>query len=150
MVQAEGWHRFLLALAFFVTFAVVRGTTYAIKLLPFFYGGQGQGGLHIHHLVYGIILLLVVGYLAIGFDRDAWRTPLAVAYGVAAALTLDEFALWLRLEDVYWAREGRESVDAIVLAGAVFLLGLLSSPFLRAVALELRPHRHERDTAPAP
>ena len=71
------------------------------------------GGMHLHHLVFGILLLLGFGYLwlaqvgtGIGRSLD-WPSRLtALLYGVGAALTLDEFALWLRLEDVYWAREG--------------------------------------------
>ena len=61
-----------------------------------------------------------------------------MTYGAASALTLDEFALWLNLEDVYWARQGRESVDAVVLFGAVLSMGLWGGPFFRALYREGR------------
>ncbi|MGH7777914.1 MAG: hypothetical protein ACREPI_12165, partial [Candidatus Dormibacterales bacterium] len=62
----------------------------------------------------------------------------ATGYGMASALTLDEFALWLNLEDVYWTREGRESVDAVVLFGALLSIGLWGGPFFRALVREAR------------
>jgi hypothetical protein len=54
-------------------------------------------------------------------------------YGVAAALTLDEFALWLNLRDVYWEREGHESLEALGLFGSVLAVGILGGPFLRGI-----------------
>lgn len=57
-------------------------------------------------------------------------------YGVGAALTLDEFALWLNLEDVYWQRQGRASIDAVLLFGALLAIGLAGGRFLAAVARE--------------
>src|SRR5215469_5317413 len=84
-------------------------------------------GHHIHHLVWGILVLLLVGY---GWLLDLGRShsPLSiffsrlmsVSYGVGAALTLDEFALWLNLQpDAYWSREGRISIDAVILFGGI-------------------------------
>jgi hypothetical protein len=99
------------------------------------------GGRHVHHLVWGIALLLFVGYAWLlesaedPHSRAAGRA-LAVLYGVGAALTLDEFALWLNLRDVYWEREGRVSLDAIALFGALALLGFWGGPFFRAVGRE--------------
>ena len=61
----------------------------------------------------------------------------SVLYGAGAALTLDEFALWLHLQDVYWERQGRASVDAVLLFGALLSAGFWGGPFLRAVAREL-------------
>ncbi len=133
--------RFLVALAFLVTFAVVRFITYSIRYgwLPFLHNVQTRGGLHIHHLVYGIALLLLVGYVALAFPlRQGKRlATLAVLYGIGAALTLDEFALWLNLEDVYWARQGRESVDVAIAAAAIFALGAAGAPFWQAVWRDL-------------
>ena len=60
----------------------------------------------------------------------------ALLYGVGAALTSDEFALWLRLEDVYWAREGRESIDAVILFGAFLGVGTWGGRFFHALARE--------------
>ena len=134
---------FLSSVAFFLTFAIVRAITYAI------HAGRGPlhdvvvGGMHLHHLVFGILLLLGVGYLwlaqvgtGIGRSLD-WPSRLtALPYGVGAALTLDEFALWLRLEDVYWAREGRESIDAVILFGAFLGVGTWGGRFFHALVRE--------------
>ncbi|MGN6757442.1 MAG: hypothetical protein ACTHMJ_13755 [Thermomicrobiales bacterium] len=152
MKNRASWSHFLLILSFFVTFALMRGITYSIRYhwLPFLHNVETSSGLHIHHMVYGIIVLIIVGYIAVNFNAQRWQAPLAIGYGIGAALTLDEFALWLNLEDVYWARQGRESLDAIVLAGTVFLLILLSNPFLRAVRYELRALRHLRRAAQQP
>ena len=135
---------FLASLAFFLTFAIVRAITYAIHVGEGPFHDISVGATHVHHLVWGIILLLLVGYLwLVGFgygtDLRARRASrlTAVLYGVGAALTLDEFALWFNLADVYWSREGRESVDAVVLFGALLSVGLWGAPFFRAVGREL-------------
>ena len=99
--------------------------------------------MHLHHLVLGILLFLGVGYLwlaqvgtGIGRSLD-WPSRLtALLYGVGAALTLDEFALWLRLEDVYWAREGRESIDAVILFGAFLGVRTWGGRFFHALVRE--------------
>ena len=130
--------------AFYVTFAAVRGITHAIRAGVGPFHDVAEGGVHIHHLVWGILLLLGVGYLwllQIGAGDAGESRPLsrltAVLYGIGAALTLDEFALWLDLRDVYWAREGRESVDAVLLFGALLSAALLGGPFFRALARAL-------------
>jgi hypothetical protein len=99
-------------------------------------------GHHIHHLVWGILILLLVGY---GWLLDLGRShsPLSiffsrlmsVSYGVGAALTLDEFALWLNLEpDAYWTRQGRISIDAVILFGSVLAVGAWGAPFFRGLS----------------
>jgi len=99
--------------------------------VPWWPGSVTSGDLHIHHLVWGIILLLLCGFL--GFATTPitpWTQILAVLFGIGAGFTLDEFALWLRLDDVYWGPEGRRSVDAVLLATLVGLLLLVGfSPF---------------------
>jgi hypothetical protein len=127
---------FLASLAFFATFAVVRAITHLI------HAGRGpfhdvvtKGG-HIHHLVWGILLLLGVGYLwliqvgtGVGAERS-WTSPLtALLFGAASALTLDEFALWFTFRDVYWEREGRLSIDAVVLFGSMLSIAIWGGPF---------------------
>jgi hypothetical protein len=112
------------------------------------------GGLHIHHLVWGILLLLACGYvwllqLGTGIQRrEEWLSRLtALLFGVAAALTLDEFALWLNLADVYWEEAGRQSIDAVILFGALLSVGIWGHPFFRQAAIELarlRPRRGKR------
>ena len=100
-------------------------------------------GRHIHHLVWGILILLLVGY---GWLLDLGRshTPLSiflsrlmsVSYGVGAALTLDEFSLWLNLEpDAYWSDAGRLSIDAVILFGSVLAVGAWGAPFFRGLHL---------------
>ncbi len=131
---------FLASLGFLVTFAIVRAITHLIKdgVGPFH--NISSGGLHIHHLVWGILLLLGVGYLWLieaGTGSNWVASLTAVLYGVGAALTLDEFALWLNLQDVYWAQAGRESIDAVVLFGALLSVGLWGGPFLAEVTRHL-------------
>jgi hypothetical protein len=84
-----------------------------------------EGGLHVHHLVFGIVMMLVGGFLLALAPSSPWLEIFAGLFGVGAGLTLDEFALWLHLEDVYWAEEGRRSVDAVVIATVVAGLVLL-------------------------
>jgi len=134
---------FLSSVAFFLTFAIVRAITYTT------HAGRGPfhdvvvRGMHLHHLVLGILLLLGVGYLwlaqvgtGIGRSPD-WPSRLrALLYGVAAALALDEFALCLRLEDVNWARERRESIDAVIISGALLGVGTWGRRFFHALARE--------------
>lgn len=80
------------------------------------------GGVHIHHQVWGILLILVVALLEFRFHPESpWQDILAVLFGAGAALVLDEFALWLHLEDVYWTEEGRKSIDAVMVALVVGL-----------------------------
>jgi hypothetical protein len=128
---------FLASLGFLITFGIVRGITYMIRAGVGPFHNVSSGGLHIHHLVWGILLLLVVGYLWLieeGVGSNWVASVTAIAFGVGAALTLDEFALWLNLQDVYWAQQGRESVDAVVLFAGVLSVGIWGGPFVRELA----------------
>lgn len=86
------------------------------------------GGVHVHHQVWGILLVLVYGLLVFRFTpASPWIDVLALVFGSGAALTLDEFALWFHLDDVYWSTEGRKSIDAILVGaalGGAILLGV--------------------------
>jgi hypothetical protein len=118
----------------------VRVITHLIKAGIGPFHNVSSGGLHIHHLVWGILLLLVVGYIWLieaGTGSNLLSSLTAVGYGVGAALALDEFALWLNLQDVYWTGPGRESIDAVVLFAAVLSVGIWGGPFLREVTLHL-------------
>jgi hypothetical protein len=135
---------FLASLGFFTTVLVVRSITLAIRhdIGPFH--DVSMHGRHIHHLVWGIILLLLVGYAwLVEFGTGApssshWSGRLtSMLFGVAAALTLDEFALWLNLSDVYWEREGRESFEALALFAGLLALGIFGRAFWRGIAKEL-------------
>jgi hypothetical protein len=145
---------FLASLSFFVTFGATRFLTHMSRARedPFH---LLLGGIHVHHLVWGILLLLLVGYMwliEVDTGPDGHRMRIgrltAALYGAGAALTLDEFALWLNLEDVYWEREGRASIDAVLLFGALVSAGLWGGPFLRAVTRH--GSRLFRRTAPSP
>src|SRR4029077_16594469 len=121
--------------AFLVAFLIARGYTYSVHyhLLPL-RDLVTSSGLHIHHLFWGILLLIMVGFGALSSRDPRWHLRLAVVYGVALALTLDEFALWLRLADVYWSPEGRESFEAIAVAAALLALLAVGLPFWRGGA----------------
>lgn len=132
---------FLSSLAFFIAFGVVRAIAYSIHQEIGPLRNVYIHGTHVHHLVFGICLLLIVGYLwlaQVGTGMNStsrWVSSItAILYGIGAALTLDEFALWLNLEDVYWTGEGRESVDAVILFGALLSVGLQAISFLRALS----------------
>ncbi len=129
---------FLASVGFFTAVLVVRGITLAIHYDIGPFHDVSMHGRHIHHLVWGILLLLTVGYVwLIEIDAAHWIGRLtSMLYGVAAALTLDEFALWLNLSDVYWQREGRESLEAIGLFGGLLAIGLFGGSFFRGVLRE--------------
>ena len=132
---------FLAAVGFFTAVLVVRALTIAIHLDLGPFHDVSMRGRHIHHLVWGILLLLLVGFgwlAEVGTGSASslrWiGRCLSMLYGVAAALTLDEFALWLNLKDVYWQREGRESFEAMALFGAILLIGISGGPFFRGLS----------------
>ena len=138
---------FLASVSFFLTFAIVRGMVFCIRhqIPPFHY--IIMNGRHIHHLVPGILILLAVGYgwlceFGTGSDSSllfAGRL-MSLLYGVGAALTLDEFALWLNLKDVYFVREGRSSIDAVVLFGSLLAIGGWGAPLFAALAKRMTKH----------
>src|SRR5215831_4413315 len=135
----------LAAIGFFFTLAFARAAAYAAGrgIPPFHY--IYIHGIHVHHLVWGILLLLVVGFgwlIEIGTGSKGSSLfasrLMSLLYGIGVALTLDEFALWLNLEErVYWTREGRASLDAILLFGAALLIGIWGRDFLKALPGEL-------------
>jgi hypothetical protein len=133
---------FLASVSFLVTFLGVRILVRLIMLNHGPFGWVMVRGRHIHHLVWGILILLGVGY---GWLLDLGRShsPLSIffsrlmsiSYGAGAALTLDEFALWLNLEpDVYWSQAGRLSIDAVIFFGALLGVGAWGAPFFRGIA----------------
>jgi hypothetical protein len=122
---------FLLLLAFLITFALTRLYTRLARVRG--WGSGNVGGVHLHHMVVGIILVLAAGLAAIAYHPDTQgrgRDLIGIVFGIGAALVLDEFALSLYLRDVYWLPEGRKSVDACLLGVAVAALMLVGiSPF---------------------
>jgi hypothetical protein len=130
---------FLASVSFFITFLAVRLLVLSITHHVGPFGYVEMGGHHIHHLVWGILLLLITGHATLA-EAGTQGTPgsiflsrlLSIAYGIGAALTLDEFALWLNLNAMaYWSREGRESIDAIVLFGALLAVTTWGAPLWR-------------------
>ncbi|MFF7351058.1 MULTISPECIES: hypothetical protein [Streptomyces] len=119
----------LLALAaFLLTFVITRVITRLIRTGKGPFGDVKAGGVHIHHVVPGVVLTLVGGFGAVASDRHGTGGVVAaVLFGMGAGLVLDEFALILHLDDVYWTEEGRKSVEAVVLTAA--LVGLLLAGF---------------------
>ena len=114
-------------LAFLIAFAITR--TYTRLARRRGWGSGSVGGVHLHHVVPGIVMVLVAGALLaapIGVESPT-REIVCIVFGVGAALVLDEFALVFHLQDVYWSNEGRSSVDAVILGTALCALLLISS-----------------------
>jgi hypothetical protein len=135
-------------LAFTATFAGVRGVTWSIRAGKGPFRNLSVGGEHVHHYMWGIALLAGVGAVAVrGEDRHRRHPAVAVSYGSGLALIVDEFALLLDLKDVYWAKQGRISVDVgiggIALAGSYFA-GL---PVLSKVRQDRRDRRNRQRRA---
>jgi hypothetical protein len=126
-------------LAFAVTFAGLRALTYSIRAGKGPFRNISVGGEHLHHYMWGIGLLSGVGAVAVrGEERQRRHPAVALSYGSGLALIVDEFALLLDLKDVYWARQGRISIDigvgGIGLAGSYFA----ALPVLRRLQREER------------
>jgi hypothetical protein len=104
-----------------LSFGFIRFSTRMIRAeVSWWPGNVAPGGVHIHHLVFGIVGMMVAGFLNFTLSpASPWSEILAGLFGVGMGLTLDEFALWLYLEDVYWAEEGRSSVDAVIFAAII-------------------------------
>ena len=101
--------------AFLLSFLAIRTSARMTRSVSWWPGGMETGGVHYHHLIIGILLMLFSGFLAFAAPLTSpWWHIVAVLFGVGAGFTLDEFALWVRLEDVYWTDEGRVSFDAVI------------------------------------
>ncbi|MFD7443467.1 hypothetical protein [Streptomyces sp. NPDC059909] len=115
----------LIALASFVlTFLITRMVTRLIRAGKGPFGNVKSGGLHIHHVVPGVVLTVIGGFGAVASAEHTGPGAIvfAVIFGIGAGLVLDEFALILHLDDVYWTEAGRKSVEAVVLTTALLLL----------------------------
>ena len=128
--------------SFLITFALIRLLTYSIhdNFGPFHdivIGGSGAS-LHIHHYMWGLSLIAICGFLALSLDAAKWHPWLAIPFGIGLALVLDEFALLLQLKDVYWAQQGRISVDIGIVVAAGLLLYYLGQCYWHDVVGELR------------
>jgi hypothetical protein len=132
-IQAPGKElHFLVLLAFIISFGFIRTSAHLIKAQVSWWPGnvETKRGTHIHHMVWGILLLMSMGYLGIAVvGGSPWEELVAIGFGIGLGLTLDEFALWLNLEDVYWAPKGRQSIDAVVITVSLLALSLLGLQF---------------------
>jgi hypothetical protein len=123
---------FVVLVAFLTSFLAIRTSARLTRSVSWWPGGVQSGGVHLHHLVWGICMLLVAGFIAFAAAplRAPWWHIDAIVFGIGAGFTLDEFALWVHLKDVYWTAEGRSSVDAVVVAvAAAGLVVLGTRPF---------------------
>jgi hypothetical protein len=130
-----GERRFLLLtlIGFVCAFGFIRLSTRLMRSprVPWWPGSVvSEGGVHVHHLFFGIVLMMVAGGLsfAAGETDGPWYAIYAVLFGIGLGLAIDEYALWLHLDDVYWSREGRSSIDATLIA-----LGLIGFVLLAFV-----------------
>jgi hypothetical protein len=146
---------FLAAVGFFLTIALARALAFAAarNFGPFHY--VYIHGTHVHHLVWGILLLLVVGFCwLIEVGTGARSSSLfasrlmSLLYGIGAALTLDEFTFWLELDpNAYWSRKGRASIEAALLFGFALLIAIWGRTFWKALSREFLPRpRRKRAT----
>jgi hypothetical protein len=112
---------FLFFVAFLLSFGFIRTSAHMIRAQVKWWPGNVEvGGTHIHHMVWGILLLLVFGYVGVALQPESpWHEITAIVFGIGAGLTLDEFALWLNLSDVYWSEKGRKSIDAVIVAACI-------------------------------
>ncbi|MGH4027764.1 hypothetical protein ACQB60_02365 [Actinomycetota bacterium Odt1-20B] len=139
--MGDWWHRniiepgklpLLLALAAFVlSFVVTRTITRLIRAGKGPFRNITTGEVHVHHVVPGIFLMLVGGFWAVAAGRHSLGAGIAaVIFGSGAGLVLDEFALILHLDDVYWSEQGRKSVELVILTAALVVLILTGfTPF---------------------
>lgn len=140
---------FLAAVGFVLTFLGVRVLVLLILFHKGPFGWVVLGGRHIHHLVWGILLLLITGYAMVA-EIGTDVTPrsllagrlIAIVYGMGAALTLDEYTMWLDIRDSTWSFSGRESLDAVVFFGALLALGAWGAPLWTKRPRRRRRHNH--------
>jgi hypothetical protein len=141
------WHRDVIAadklplmlcfVSYVLTFVSTRAITRLIR------DGRGPfrnvtaGGTHVHHSVPGIILLMIGAFTAVGGPETmGWLSFSAIAVGIGTSLVLDEFALILHLQDVYWSGEGQLSVEAVSLVAACLGLALVGFSPVRVANLD--------------
>jgi hypothetical protein len=122
---------FLVLVGFILSFAFIRMSTRIIRseAISWWPGNiESDSGVHLHHLVFGIVTMMISGVLlSIALGNTPLTEIASLAFGVGLGLTIDEFALWVHLDDVYWAEEGRSSIDATVIAAAAMMLMLVGA-----------------------
>jgi hypothetical protein len=147
--------RLIASVSFGTTFGVTRLITHSIRDRRGPFRNITPGGHHIHHMTFGIIGLIGVGYAWLNDVATGRGSPLAsrasaFVYGAGTALTLDEFALWLNLQDDYWTKQGRESIDAVTAFGSLLAITASGHNLAREFGrLGKRVLHESRDQAPA-
>ncbi len=119
---------FCFFVAFVASFGLIRLSVRLIRAeVRWWPGNVTPGDLHVHHMVFGVVLMVVGGVaeLAVPIDPVGWRAAAAAVFGLGTALVLDEFAVMLHLRDVYWTSAGRLSIDAVFVAAGITALLLL-------------------------
>ena len=143
LVEHDRQWLFLVLLGFVGSFAFIRMSTRLMRSprVPWWPGSVvSESGVHVHHLVFGIVAMMVAGTISFaGFATSPIYEICALVFGIGIGLTIDEFALWVHLDDVYWAKEGRQSIDATVIAVAALVL----------IVLGVRPFDFEGSSAGA-
>src|SRR4051812_40605815 len=122
-------HAFVCLAAMLIAFLAIRTSARMTRRFAWWPGGvETADGVHLHHFVWGIFLMLGAGFVGLGVHLgEPWGGVVAAAFGVGAGLTLDEFALWTRMQDVYWHEEGRSSLEAVAVVasvGALVVIGV--------------------------
>lgn len=116
-------------IGFTATFALLRLLTWLIRIDVGGLGNVEIAGAHIHHYVWGIVVLALVGAFGLVNRSARWHTWMGLGYGIGLALVVDETALLIRLEDVYWDRQGMVSVAAaLMVIGVAGTLLALTRP----------------------
>jgi hypothetical protein len=134
LVEHDEQGLFLVFAGFVLSFSFIRMSTRLMRSpkVPWWPGSVvSESGVHLHHLVFGIVTMMIAGTLGFAaLGHSPWVEICAFAFGIGAGLAIDEFALWVYLDDVYWTEEGRSSIDASVIAAAGMVLLLLGfTPF---------------------
>jgi hypothetical protein len=134
LVEHGRQYLFLVLAGFVGSFGAIRLSTRLMRSpkVPWWPGSiVSDGGVHVHHMVFGIVVMMAAGVLSFALvDVGFWYEASALLFGIGMGLTVDEFALWLYVDDVYWAKEGRASIDATLIAVAAMGLILLgAAPF---------------------
>jgi hypothetical protein len=139
--SARGERALLSAVGFTTAFATARVITHSIRAGIGPFHNVSRGGTHIHHSTFGIFGLLGIGYLwtyrvGVGDTMPEWESRVtATLYGIASALTLDEFALWLDLHDDYWDKQGRKSIDAVAIFGGLLTIGVAGRDIINELGM---------------
>jgi hypothetical protein len=116
--------------AFAVTFGVLRAITWSIHAHVGHFANVTAGSVHLHHYLWGILLIAIVAFLGLVERSPTWRTAMGLAFGIGLALIVDELALLIDLKDVYWSGAGGVSVAValVLIAVAGGLLALTRAP----------------------